>query len=74
MGSAWRGILVPKGTPAPIVESLAAAFKKMTEDKSVQSILQQAGEKIYFLGPEEFHKVWQSEYDGYRELGKLYKK
>jgi len=74
MGSAWRGILVPKGTPVPIVESLAAAFKKMTEDKSVQSILQQAGEKIYFLGPEEFRKVWQSEYDGYRELGKLYKK
>jgi tripartite-type tricarboxylate transporter receptor subunit TctC len=74
MGSAWRGILVPKGTPAPIVESLAAAFKKMTEDKSVQSILQQYGEKIYFLGPDEFRKVWLAEYEGYRELGKLYKK
>jgi len=74
LGCAWRGILVPKGTPAPVVDSLAMAFKKMTEDKSVQSILQKSGEKIYYLGPEEFRKVWESEYEAYRDLGKIYKK
>ena len=74
LGCAWRGILVPKGTPAPVVDSLATAFKKMTEDKSVQSILQKSGEKIYYLGPEAFRKVWESEYEAYRDLGKIYKK
>ena len=74
LGCAWRGILVPKGTPAPIVDQLAVAFKKMTEDKSVQGILQKAGERIYYLGPEEFRKVWQAEYEAYKDLGKLYKK
>jgi tripartite-type tricarboxylate transporter receptor subunit TctC len=74
LGCAWRGILVPKGTPASITDSLATAFKKMTEDKSVQSIIQQQGEKLYFLGPDEFLKVWRAEYEGYKELGKIYKK
>jgi tripartite-type tricarboxylate transporter receptor subunit TctC len=74
LGCAWRGILVPKGTSAAVVESLATGFKKMTEDKSVQSLLQKSGEKIYYLGPDEFRKVWESEYHAYKELGKLYKK
>ncbi|HUL20095.1 MAG TPA: tripartite tricarboxylate transporter substrate binding protein [Thermodesulfobacteriota bacterium] len=74
LGCAWRGILVPKGTSAAVVESLAMGFKKMTEDKSVQSLLQKSGEKIYYLGPDEFRKVWESEYHAYKELGKLYKK
>ncbi|HVP80768.1 MAG TPA: tripartite tricarboxylate transporter substrate binding protein [Thermodesulfobacteriota bacterium] len=74
LGCAWRGILVPKGTSAAVVESLAIGFKKMSEDKSVQSLLQKSGEKIYYLGPGEFRKVWESEYDAYKELGKLYKK
>ncbi len=74
LGCAWRGILVPKGTPASITDSLATAFKKMTEDKSVQSIIRQQGEKLYFLGPAEFLKVWRAEYEGYKELGKIYKK
>jgi tripartite-type tricarboxylate transporter receptor subunit TctC len=31
----WRGVLAPKGTSRPIIDKLAVAFKKMTEDKSV---------------------------------------
>ncbi len=74
LGCAWRGILVPKGTPKPVVDKLAAAFKKMAEDKSVQSMLQKYGERIYYLGPEEFPKAWRAEYEVYKELGKIYKK
>jgi tripartite-type tricarboxylate transporter receptor subunit TctC len=74
LGCAWRGILAPKGTPVPVVDSLAMGFKKMTEDKSVQSLLQKSGEKIYYLGPDDFRKVWGAEYDAYKELGKIYKK
>jgi tripartite-type tricarboxylate transporter receptor subunit TctC len=74
LGCAWRGILVPKGTPAPVVDSLAMGFKKMTEDKSVQNIIQKFGEKIYYLGPDEFANVWRAEFEAYKELGTIYKK
>lgn len=74
LGCAWRGILVPKGTPQSVIDKLAVAFKKMTEDKSVQSMLQKYGEKIYYLGPNEFPKVWKAEFEAYKELGKIYKK
>jgi tripartite-type tricarboxylate transporter receptor subunit TctC len=74
LGCAWRGILVPKGTPRPIIDKLAVAFKKMTEDKSVQSIIQKFGEKIYYLDPDEFPKVWRAEFEAYKALGKIYKK
>ena len=74
LGCAWRGILVPKGTPRSIIDKLAMAFKKMAEDKSVQSMIQKYGEKIYYLGPDEFPKVWKAEFEAYKELGKIYKK
>ena len=74
LGCAWRGILAPKGAPAPVVEKLAVTFKKMTENKSVQDLVQKAGEKIYYLDSKEFRKIWESEYEAYKDLGKIYKK
>ncbi|MFH1487933.1 MAG: tripartite tricarboxylate transporter substrate binding protein, partial [Pseudomonadota bacterium] len=74
LGSAWRGILAPKGTPQPIVEKLATAFKGMTESKSVHSMFKKLGEEIHYLGPDAFPKVWAAEYAAYQEIGKMYKK
>lgn len=70
----WRGILAPKGTPRPIIEKLAAAFKKMTEDQSVIGMLKRFGDEVQFLGPDEFGKLWREEYEAHKELGRLYKK
>ena len=70
----WRGVAAPKGTPRPIVDKLAAAFKKMTEDKTVLSMIKQFGDEIYYLGPDEFSKVWHDEYEAHKELGKMFKK
>jgi tripartite-type tricarboxylate transporter receptor subunit TctC len=70
----WRGILVPKGTPRPIIEKLAVAFKKMTEDKSVVGMIKKFGDDIHYLGPDEFTKVWREEYEAHKELGKQFKK
>ena len=70
----WRAPLAPKGTPAPIIDKLAQAFKKMTEDRSVKSMIKALGDEIYYLGPDEFTKFWREEYDTYKELGKIYKK
>ncbi len=70
----WRAALAPKGTPRPIIDKLATAFKKMTEDKSVITMIKQFGDEIQYLGPDEFTKVWREEYDTNRELGRLLKK
>jgi tripartite-type tricarboxylate transporter receptor subunit TctC len=70
----WRGVLAPKGTPRGIVDKLAAAFKKMTEDKSVVPMIKKLGDEINFLGPDEFAKAWREEYETQRELGKIFKK
>jgi tripartite-type tricarboxylate transporter receptor subunit TctC len=74
LGAAWRGILAPKGTPQPVVEKVATAFKQMTESKTVQRMFSRLGEKTYYLGPDAFPEVWAAEYAIYQELGKLYKK
>ena len=74
LGSAWRGILAPKGTPQPIVEKVATAFKQMTEAKTVKRMFKRLGEKTQYLGPDAFPKVWAAEYAAYQEIGKMYKK
>lgn len=70
----WRGVLAPKNTPRPIIEKLATAFKKMTEDKSVIAMIKQFGDEIHYMGPDDFTKFWQAEYEAHKELGKIYKK
>jgi len=70
----WRGILAPKGIPRPIVDKLADAFKKMTENKAVIAMLKGFGDNPNFLGPDEFGKLWREEFELHKELGKLYKK
>lgn len=70
----WRAVLAPKGTPRPIIEKLAAAFKQLTEDKAFQALVKQLGDETGYLGPDEFMKEWRAEFEAHRELGKLYKK
>jgi tripartite-type tricarboxylate transporter receptor subunit TctC len=70
----WRGALAPKGTSRAVVDKLAAAFKKMTADKSVVPMIKRLGDEIQYLGPDEFTKVWREEYETQRELAKIFKK
>jgi tripartite-type tricarboxylate transporter receptor subunit TctC len=70
----WRGTLAPKGTPRPVVDKLAAAFKKMTDDKSVVPMIKRLGDEVQYLGPDEFAKVWREEYETQKELAKIFKK
>jgi tripartite-type tricarboxylate transporter receptor subunit TctC len=74
LGRSWRGVMAPRGTPRPIIERMAMAFKKMAEDKSVISMIEKYGDEIHYLGPDEFTKVWRAEFEVYKELGKTYKK
>lgn len=70
----WRGVLAPKGTPRAVVDRLAAAFKRMCEDKSVINMINKFGDEVNYLGPDEFAKVWREEFEIQRELGKIFKK
>jgi tripartite-type tricarboxylate transporter receptor subunit TctC len=70
----WRGMLAPKGTPRPVVEKLADACKKMTQDKTVQAMINSFGDRIQYLGPDEFGKVWRAEFELHKELGSSLKK
>ncbi len=70
----WRGILAPKGTPRPVIERLAGAFKKMTEDKTVVNMLKSFGDAPNYLGPDDFGKLWREEYEMHKELARIYKK
>jgi tripartite-type tricarboxylate transporter receptor subunit TctC len=70
----WRAVLAPKGTPRPVIDKLAQAFKKMTEDKSVISMISQFGDEIQYLGPDEFGKLWREEFEMQKELGKALKR
>jgi tripartite-type tricarboxylate transporter receptor subunit TctC len=70
----WRSVLAPKGIPRPIVDKLAEGFKRMTEDKSVTAMIKQYGDEVYYLGPDEFEKLWREEYKVHKELGITFKK
>jgi len=70
----WRGVLAPKGTPAPIIKKLGDAFQKMTEDASVKSMIKTYGDEIQFLGPEEFSKVWRDEYEEFKANADMFKR
>jgi tripartite-type tricarboxylate transporter receptor subunit TctC len=70
----WRGVLAPKGTPRPIIEKLGVVFKKITEDKTFQSMMKRYGDDINYLGPDEFAKVWRAEYEDFKVFAKTLKK
>jgi len=70
----WRAVLAPRGTPGPVIEKLASAFKQVTEDKSFQALVKQLGDTPGYVGPEEFSREWRAEFEAHRELGKLYKR
>ena len=74
LGGVWIGMFAPKGTPRPIIDKLAAGFKRMTENKKAIAAVQAMGAEFDYLGPDEFAKSWKEEYNAYKELAKIFKK
>jgi tripartite-type tricarboxylate transporter receptor subunit TctC len=70
----WMGVVAPKGTPRPIVEKLAAGFKKMTENKQVIESYAKLGNEFNYLGPDEFARFWRKDYQTYKNMAKMFKK
>ena len=52
----FRGISVPKGTPAGVIEKLEDAFRKGSQDPGFIKIAKQKGFNISFMGKAEFEQ------------------
>lgn len=74
LGSVWIGIMAPKGTPKPIINKLAEGFKKMTQDQRAIAAMKNIGAEFVYRDPDEFGKVWHTEFEAYKALAKIVKK
>ncbi len=59
--SAWNGMLLPKGTPAPIVEKLRAALLKTLMLAEVREFFGKQGAEVVTNTSEEFRKMVEAE-------------
>ena len=58
----WRGLAVPKGTPAPVVKQLHDAFKAAMDDKAFVDYMDKAGLGIaYQSGPDFLKSIQEQE-------------
>jgi tripartite-type tricarboxylate transporter receptor subunit TctC len=57
----WQGMVVPAGTPKPIVDKLQAALAKVAADPEVIERFKIQGVEIKSSTPEEFRKFYLSE-------------
>jgi tripartite-type tricarboxylate transporter receptor subunit TctC len=57
----WFGIMVPAGTPAPVIETLGRSLRGTTEQQEFQRMVEKQGMDATFMGPAEAMKFWQSE-------------
>jgi tripartite-type tricarboxylate transporter receptor subunit TctC len=60
--SSWQGVLVPTGTPRPIVEKLRAAIAKVLADPEIQARMLRSGAiAVTSKSPEEFKSYMDAE-------------
>lgn len=57
----WFGMTVPKGTPRPVIDKLAAAVARALDDPDTQKALTAQGYTSLAAGPEAFGKFYRNE-------------
>lgn len=67
----WFGLLVPTGTPRPIIDALSVATNKSLEEKEVRDNLASQGATIAGGTPEQFGQFFQAEYEKWQKIVKL---
>ncbi len=67
----WNGVMAPSATPAPVVEKLASAIRKVMQDPSVRKTLADQGSTPMGNTPAEFKKILDQEIDKWGKLVKL---
>jgi tripartite-type tricarboxylate transporter receptor subunit TctC len=75
----WRGLAVPKGTPADRVKVLHDAFKAAMDDPDLQKLAEKGGIYLVYKGTEDFRRYIAEQNEFYKKLiienklGTLYK-
>ena len=54
----WVGIFAPKGTPAPIVNTLREGLNKAAHSKQFTDMLDNLGQELAYMDQPEFIKFW----------------
>ncbi|MDH7798711.1 MULTISPECIES: tripartite tricarboxylate transporter substrate binding protein [unclassified Beijerinckia] len=67
----WFGLLVPTGTPRPIIDMLSAATNKSLAEKEVRENLASQGASVRGGTPEQFGQFFQAEYEKWQKIVKL---
>jgi len=67
----FRGISVPKGTPAGVIQKLEDAFRKGAQDPGFVKIAKQKGFNIDFMGKAEFEKYIKIQNDNVAKAMKM---
>jgi tripartite-type tricarboxylate transporter receptor subunit TctC len=64
----WQGVAGPPGLPAEVVERWDQAIREAAADPSFLDQAAKIGKVIAYLGPQDFRKYMQAEYDKYLPL------
>jgi len=57
----WVGIFAPKGTPAPIINTLRDGFNKAAHSKQFLDSLENLGQELAYMDQPEFAKFWAAD-------------
>ncbi len=60
---AWVGLVAPKKTPAPILESLRKLVKNVASDPAFITIIENAGDQVDYADSETLERSWRKEYN-----------
>jgi tripartite-type tricarboxylate transporter receptor subunit TctC len=66
----WNAFFAPPGIPQPIMDKFVQAFQKVISRPDVQVQLDKVGVPASFIGPKEFGKLIDEEYEFYMGLAK----
>jgi tripartite-type tricarboxylate transporter receptor subunit TctC len=59
----FRGIMVPKGTPQPVIDMLATEVPKMFHDKHVISKMKAGGSPLHIMTRDQVQKMFKSRHE-----------
>ncbi len=66
--SAWHGVLAPRGTPEPVVQTLREAIIKVLADPALKARLEQDGIETVGSTPKDFNLALQAEIEKWRKV------
>ena len=64
----FRGVMVPKGTPEEIIETLAAKVPEMFANERVAKQMRTGGSPMRIMGRDEVRKMWEARRETLTEL------